>query len=68
MVPEEAAVRRPCASTVMDANVYEPAVTAVLAKSTVTVEPMVLAVTPFNPLITLVTGAAPLLAAVMRPC
>ena len=37
-LPAEAAVIRPCASTVILAKEYEPAVTAVLSKSNVTVD------------------------------
>jgi hypothetical protein len=35
LVPEDAAVNRPCASTVNAPYVYDPAVTAVLASDTV---------------------------------
>jgi hypothetical protein len=44
--PEEADVNRPCESTVILAYVYEPAVTAVLAKDTV---PVVVIGPPDNP-------------------
>jgi hypothetical protein len=69
-VPEEAAVRRPCASTVNEVFVYEPAVTAVFARAMVPVLVMGPPVKPV-PVATFVTvplvGGAPEAAAVMRP-
>ena len=48
-MPLAASVMRPCASTVILALVYAPAVTAVLSKFTVSVEPATLVVKPVPP-------------------
>ena len=63
---ELAAVKRPCASTVMLDMVYDPADTAVLANATVGVVVPVIEI-PVPP-VTEVTGAVPLEAAIKRPC
>lgn len=65
-VPFEAAVILPCASTVMDELVYEPAVTVVFASARVGVVVPVTVICPAVP-VTLVTGAVPLDAAVSLP-
>jgi hypothetical protein len=46
LAPDDAAVIRPCASTVMLACVYEPAVTAVFARLSVVVSELVVLVRP----------------------
>ena len=64
----DAAVILPYASTVIDAGLYVPTVTAVVTKSTVgwvAVPPIEILVV--LPEVTEVTGAVPLDAAVMRP-
>jgi hypothetical protein len=64
--PEEAAVKRPVLSTVKEAFVYAPGVTAVFTRESTGVVPPVEAICAAVPL-TLVTGAVPLDAADTRP-